>query len=229
MKLTCAIVEDESISRTMIEGLAEKTKLLTVKASFVSPQDAVAWLNENEVDLLFLDVVMPGMTGIDLLRALVYKPEVIIISSTPEYAIDAFEFSVVDYLLKPVKDYGRFLLAVNKVVARKSKKQAPVDSFLYIKIDSLLHKLSIDDILWVEAFGDYVKIQTKDHLHTAYSTLKNIEEHLPGDRFVRVHRSYIVNLTRISNIDSSNLEIEKKIIPISENYRAQLLNKIQIL
>jgi DNA-binding LytR/AlgR family response regulator len=229
--ISCAIIEDDSISRTMVEGLAEKTNLLSVVGSFASAQEAMPWLNKNKVDLLFLDIEMPGISGIDLLKVLAHKPEVIIISSNPEYAIDAFEFSVADYLLKPVKDYSRFLHAVNKVASRLSKTNTDSDGddHLFVKIDSLLHKLSMEDILWIEAFGDYVKIQAKDKLHTVYSTLKKIEEKLPSDKFLRVHRSFIINLEKISNIDSSNLEIDKKIIPISENYKEQLLNKIKIL
>jgi DNA-binding LytR/AlgR family response regulator len=227
--VSCAIIEDDSISRTMIEGLAEKTNLLSVEGSFPSAQEAMPWLNKNQVDLLFLDIEMPGISGIDLLRVLAYKPEVIIVSSKPDYAIDAFEFSVADYLLKPVKDYSRFLHAVNKVAARLSKTNTDTDNHLFVKIDSLLHKLSTDDILWIEAFGDYVKIQTIEKLHTVYTTLKKIEERLPAEKFLRVHRSHIINLDKISNIDTTNLVIGKKIIPISENYKEQLLNRIKIL
>jgi DNA-binding LytR/AlgR family response regulator len=227
--ISCAIIEDDSISRTMIEGLAEKTNLLSVEGSFPSAQEAMPWLNKHQVDLLFLDIEMPGISGIDLLRVLANKPEVIIVSSKPDYAVDAFEFSVADYLLKPVKDYSRFLHAVNKVAARLSKTNTDTDNHLFVKVDSLLQKLNMGDVLWIEAFGDYVKIQTTDKMHTVYSTLKKLEDRLPSDKFLRVHRSFIVNLEKISNIDSTNLEIDKKIIPISENYKEQLLNKIKIL
>jgi DNA-binding LytR/AlgR family response regulator len=227
--ISCAIIEDDNISRTMIEGLAEKTNLLSVVGSFASGQESMQWLNKNQVDLLFLDIEMPGMSGIELLKVLVHKPAVIVISSKPEYAIDAFDFSVADYLLKPVKDYSRFLQAVNKVAARLSKPDADTDDHLFVKIDSLLHKLKTDDILWIEAFGDYIKIQTKEKLYTAYATLKKMEERLPTEKFIRVHRSFIINLEKISNIDTSNLMIDKKVIPISENHKAQLLKKIKIL
>lgn len=233
MNLTCAIIEDESISRTMIENLAQKTTFLSVEKSFSSSKEALQWLTLNKVDLLFLDIEMPDITGIELLRALTHKPAVIIVSSKSEYAIDAFEFSVVDYLLKPVKDYGRFLQAVNKVINHLGKDlSAPEmanENHLYVRIDSILHKLNTDDILWVEAFGDYVKIQTKDKLHTAYATLKKMEERLPPGKFVRVHRSFIINLEKINNIDTSNLVIDKKIIPISENFKSQLLSRIKVL
>jgi DNA-binding LytR/AlgR family response regulator len=232
-KLSCAIVEDDIISIKMIEGMVEKTGLLSIGASFTSPTEAAQWLLSNQVDLLILDMEMPDLNGIELLKCLVYKPEVIVISGNPSFAVDAFEYSVTDYLLKPVKDYSRFLKAVNKVAAKlkstTTQVQAPTeDDSLFVKVDSLLQKLNTNEILWVEAFGDYIKIQTEEKVHTVYSTLKKIEEKLP-EKFVRVHRSYIVNISKITNIDPSNLEINKKVIPISGSYREDLLNKIKVL
>jgi DNA-binding LytR/AlgR family response regulator len=230
MVLSCAVIEDESISRAMIENLAQRTGLLSMQQSFSSPKEALHWLNENKVDLIFLDVEMPEISGIELLQSLVYQPAVIIISSNPKYAIDAFKFSVIDYLLKPINDYDRFLQAVAKVAARLKNDTPEVsERNLFVRIDSILHKIAIEDILWIEAFGDYIKIQTKDKLQTTYGTLKKIEERLPAAKFARVHRSFIVNLEKISNIDANNLIIDKKIIPISETHKNQLLARIKIL
>lgn len=230
MKLTCAIVEDDTVARLMIENLAEKTNQLIVKGSFGSGQEAAAWLSANRVDLLFLDIEMPDLSGFALFKSLPVKPEVIVISGSTEYAVQAFELSVTDYLVKPVKDYARFLAAVNKVIARKkSQGSQPEDQNLFIKIDSLLTKINLDSILWVEAFGDYVRIQTPEKLYTVYSSLKKIEAKLDPAKFVRVHRSYIVNISKITNIDPNNLEINKKIIPISGTYKDDLLNRINIL
>lgn len=227
--ISCAIIEDDNFSRKMVETLSEKTGLLMVKNAFSSAQESMPWLAKNEVDLLFLDIEMPGISGIDLLKVLTRRPEVIIISSNPSYAIDAFEFSVADYLLKPIKDYNRFLKAVNTVAVRLNKHLADSDMSIYIKLDSLLHKLNVDDILWVEAFGDYIKIQTNDKVHTVYSSIKKIEEKLSAKKFVRVHRSFIVNVSQISNVSVSNLEINKRIIPISETYKDHLLQRLSIL
>jgi DNA-binding LytR/AlgR family response regulator len=227
--LTCAIIEDDTISMTMMEGLADKTELLDVKGKFSSSNKAMPWLLENPVDLLFLDIEMPGMSGLDLLKSLPYKPEVIIVSSKPQYAIEAYDLSVTDYLLKPVTDYGRFLAAITKVMTKRKNHQPKQDENLFVKIESLLLKLDINEILWIEAFGDYIKINTSDKMHTVYSTLKKVEEKLPSQKFVRVHRSYVVNITKITNIDPNNLEISKKIIPVSSTYRDDLLNKISVL
>jgi DNA-binding LytR/AlgR family response regulator len=231
VKLTCAIIEDEEISRMMIEGLAEKTGLLSIQASFSSAQEAAVWLNDHEVDLLFLDIEIPDFSGFDLLKGLNYKPEVIVVSGNPNYAAQAYELSLTDYLVKPVKDYSRFLTAVTKVVSRKklTSRKARTDEALFVKIDSLLLKLNVDEIHWIEAFGDYVKIQTLVKQHTVYSTLKKIEDKLDNKKFVRVHRSFIVNISKITNIDPSNLQIDKQIIPISGTYKDELLNRISIL
>jgi DNA-binding LytR/AlgR family response regulator len=235
MKLTCAVVEDDSVSRAFIKGLIEKTNILSLEGSFSSAQEALPWLNENEVDLLFLDVEMPGISGLEMFRSLPYKPDVIIISGNPQYAVEAFDLSLADYLVKPLKDYSRFLAAVNKVVIKKAKLKlndpgiSSSDGTLFVKVDSLLLKIDIETILWVEAFGDYVKIQTTEKLHTVYSTLKKVEDKLDPKKFVRVHRSYIINIAKISNINPHNLEINKKIIPISGTYKEDLLNRIKIL
>lgn len=231
-KLTCAIVEDDIISLKVVESMAEKTGVLKLEASFTSPIEASNWLNANEVDLLFLDMEMPDLNGLELLKSLPNKPSVIVISGNPSFAVDAFEFSVADYLLKPVKDYGRFLHAVNKVMSKiemTDKSIAIEDHTIFVKVDSLLQRINMADIAWVEAAGDYIKIQTGEKSYMVYSTLKKIEETLPSAQFVRIHRSYIVNLSKIANIDVSNLEINKKIFPISGSYREELLNKIKIL
>jgi DNA-binding LytR/AlgR family response regulator len=230
-KITCAIVEDDSISLAMVDTFATQTGMLEVHAKFDSPSVALPWLLANQVDLLFLDVEMPGMTGLDMLRALPLKPEVIVISSNPGYAIEAFDLTVTDYLIKPLKDYPRFVTAVSKVISRKKghpSKNTASDN-LFVKIDSLLLNLEVETILFIEAFGDYIKIQTIDKLHIVYSSIKKVEEKLDTNKFVRIHRSYIVNLSKISNIGSSNLEINKKIIPISETYKENLLEKLRIL
>ncbi len=231
-KLTCSIVEDDPISSAIVQGLAEKTGLLDVMSSFHSPGQAIPWLVDNEVDLLFLDVEMPGMTGLDMARTLWYKPEIIVISGNPNYAVEAFDLAVTDYLVKPVKDYSRFLAAVNKVVVKKKLsegKDKATNENLFVKVDSLLLKLDTETILWVEAFGDYIKIQTAEKTYTVYATLKKLEEKLDSQKFVKVHRSFIVNVTKITSIDPNNLEINKKIIPVSGTYKDALLEKINVL
>lgn len=229
-KITCAVVEDDAISLAMVQAMAERTGLLDIKASFKAPDLAIPWLAENEVELLFLDVEMPGMSGIELLTSLANKPDAIIISGNPNYAVDAFDLAVVDYLVKPLKDFPRFLEAVNKVIAKRRRNpDFATEKSLFVKVDSQLLKLNVESILWIEAFGDYIKIVTADKTHTVYATLKKIQEKLEKSRFVRVHRSYIVNISKITNIDPTNLEINKTVIPISGTHKEELLNRISIL
>ena len=227
-RFSCAIVEDDIISLKVIEAMVEKTGKLFIKASFISPIEASHWLVVNPVDVLFLDMEMPHLNGIELLKCLTNKPEVIVISGNPAFAIEAFDYAVTDYLLKPIKDYSRFLKAVNRALLNTNNQTPKESENLFVKIDSLLQKLNVNDIFWVEAFGDYIKIQTGEKIFTVYATLKKIEEKLPTN-FVRVHRSYIVNIAKIVNIDPHNLEINKKIIPISSSYRDDLLKKIKVL
>ena len=218
------------MSLTIIERLAEKTGIVEIKGKFNSGEDAARWLINNEVDLLFLDVEMPGMSGLEMLRSLSHKPDVIVVSAKADYAVQAFDLSVVDYLVKPISDYSRFLAAVIKVAAkRRSNPQPEVDESLFVKVDSLLLKVNIDSILYVEAFGDYIKIHTEEKTHTIYSTLKKMEDKLDRKKFVRVHRSFVVNISKITNIDPNNLQINKAIIPISSTYKEDLLNLISVL
>src|SRR5687768_16390213 len=230
-KISCALVEDDILSLTIVERLVERTGLLEIMGKFDSPEKALHWLVNNEVDLLFLDVEMPGITGLEIIRSLPYKPDVIIISAKSDYAAEAYDLSVIDYLVKPIKDYPRFLIAINKVIAKRRLHvgQHRADDRLFIKVDSLLLQLDLSTVLWVEAFGDYIKIHTVDKTHTIYSSLKKLEEKLDKKKFARVHRSYIVNISKITNIDPHNLEINKTIIPISETYKEELLHKISVL
>jgi DNA-binding LytR/AlgR family response regulator len=229
MVIDCAVVEDESITRAMIEGMAKRTGFLSIANSFEDPIEAVHWLNQNQVELIFLDIEMPGFNGLQVIKSLVYKPYVIIISSNTSYAFDAIQLSVVDYLKKPVDEYSRFLQSVSKVVALK-KKNAPVEDTpdLFIKEESLLVRIGMNEINWVEAFGDYVKIHTEKKVHISYGALKKIEEKLPKGKFIKVHRSFIINIQKITNIDNNNLVIGGRTIPISDNYKKQLLESIRI-
>jgi len=230
-KISCALVEDDILSLTIVEHLVERTGLLEITGKFDSPEKALHWLVSNEVDLLFLDVEMPGITGLEIIRSLSYKPDVIIISAKADYAAEAYDLSVIDYLVKPIKDYPRFLSAINKVIAKRRMHvgQHRDDERLFVKVDSLLLQLDLGAVLWVEAFGDYIKIHTEDKTYTTYSTLKKLGDKLDKKKFARVHRSYIVNISKITNMDPHNLEINKKIIPISETYKEELLNKISVL
>ena len=210
---------------------SKKTEFLEPKGAFTNPVKAVEYLTTYHIDILFLDIEMPELTGFELLKTLEQKPQIIIVSRKEKYALPAFEFEVVDYLLKPVTDYSRFLKAVVKAKKNLEAHQ-PVqgpDEEIFIKVDSLLKHFNLSDILWLEGYGDYVKVKTPEKIHVIYTTLKHIETSFPSDKFLRVHRSFIINLSRIDNIDSGNLQIGDKIIPIGKSYRDELMGKIRTL
>lgn len=227
--IKCIIVEDEPVSLAVMEGLVERSGLLELQASFNDPMKAVQWLTDNTTSLILLDIEMPGLSGLELLQSLVNKPEVIIVSSKEHYALEAIDYNVAAYLLKPVQDYPRFLKAIMKVKERLGSQKEPSADGIFVKVDSLFTHVALDDILWIEAYGDYVKINTEKKTLTVYSTMKAIEEKLPLHAFMRVHRSFMVNLRKIENIDQGNLQIDKKIIPIGNSYREQLMKSLNML
>jgi DNA-binding LytR/AlgR family response regulator len=193
--------------------------------------EAIAFLNANEVQLLFLDVEMPGITGLELLKTLKNLPEVILVTSKKEYALDAFEFAVTDYLLKP-PTYPRFLKAVEKVREKLKPGRNQVEfrgNFIFVKADSALVKLDIREILWVEALADYVAIVTPKKKYVAHSTMKAIEAKLPSDQFLRIHRSYIVRIDKIDAIEENTVLIQGKMIPVGGTFRENLMNSLDFL
>ena len=229
-KITCLAVDDDAMTLKIVESLANRTDFLRLLGTFDSSVDVVNALRKQPVDLIFLDIEMPDMTGLELIKALEYKPEIILISTKSEYALEAFEYEVADYLLKPIANYSRFLQAVQRVRDRITEKAPPPSSeHIFLKVDSLLVKFALKDILWVEAFGDYVKVKTPDKVHMVYATLKSIAEALPREDFVRIHRSYIVRADRIENIDNTNLQITDKILPIGNSHKKNLMERIKVL
>jgi DNA-binding LytR/AlgR family response regulator len=232
-RLSCAVVDDDTMTLKIMESLVKKTESLQLLGSFQDPVAAANALQSQPVELLFLDVEMPDMSGLELIKTLNPKPQIIIISSKKEYALEAFDYEVTDYLLKPVASYARFLQAVQRVQAKHKKSAIDTPSakseHIYLKVDSLLVKFNLKDIYWIEAFGDYVRVKTTDKLHTVYATLKSVEDTLPSEEFLRVHRSYIVRIDKIVNIDQSNLQVDNKIIPVSQSYRKKLLESITTL
>ncbi|MEM7038064.1 MAG: LytTR family DNA-binding domain-containing protein, partial [Bacteroidota bacterium] len=186
MQLNCVIIDDDRVSIKVLGQLVDQVDYLNLVATFEDPVEAANYLSMNEVDIVFLDVEMPKMSGLDMLRTLENRPPVILVSSKPEYAIDAFEFDVVDYILKPPQ-YGRFLKAVIKARER-GKKDSGVQfrgDFIFVKSDSVLVKLDIREILWIEALADYIAIVTPAKKYVCHSTMKSIEAKLPAEQFVR--------------------------------------------
>lgn len=229
MKMDCVIIEDLKVAADYLIKCCEKCGRLNVKDHFPDVATALNFLNENSVDLLFLDVEMPGATGFELLDNLAYHPKVILTTSKEEYAYNAFQYHVADFLKKPFT-YNRFLEALEN--AHPSKEiQSPSNSsdHIYIRSEGKLVKLNNEDILFVESMGDYVKFVTRNKKYITQTTIKNLEEKISSDHFMRVHRSYIINIFKIDDIRENDLYINGVEIPVSRNLRTEVLKKLTIL
>lgn len=230
MQLHCVIVDDDVLSIKLLEGLIAQTDFLVLAKSFQSPLEAVNYLQDHMVDILFLDVEMPGMTGLEMLGALEDKPSVILVSSKSEYALNGYEFDVDDFLLKP-PTYARFLKAVSKVKEKHQNDNSVQfkGDYVFVKSESALVKVDIRNLMWVEALADYVALVTKEKKYVCHSTMKAIEAKLPSDQFVRVHRSYIVRIDHIDTIEDKTITVGKRVIPVGGTYRDGLMNKLNLI
>lgn len=235
--MNCIIVDDDKLSIKIIEEFVERTEGLNLLGSFSSAVEAVNMLNSSisePVHLIFLDIEMPEMSGIEFLKALNVIPQVIIYSSQEKYALESYEYDVTDYLLKPVQ-YGRFIKAVNRVRERFDKKENPVkqSTEIFIKNNSSLVRVKFDDILWIEALENYVVLNTFKEKYTIHFTMKSIADKMPADRFMRIHRSFIVNFSKIKVIEDNSVVIKtetgNKVIPIGKSYRDKLMDDINLI
>jgi len=236
MKTTCIIVEDIQIAADFLRKFCEKSGLIEVKGHFLNAEDALEFLDEHKADLIFLDIEMPGASGFDLLDRLTYSPKIILTTSKTEYAFDAFQYNVNDYLKKPFT-YKRFLEAIQKIQTAPHTPAAPPAAtapsadmdFLFIKAEDKLVKLKKDDILFLESMRDYVKFVTAGKSYITYSTLKNMEEKLIGQNFLKVHRSYIVNITKIEDIRGNTIYLQGSQIPVGKAHKEELVGRLNIL
>jgi two-component system, LytTR family, response regulator len=231
MNLTCLIVEDEPLARNLLTDYVKKIPSLELIGACPGPLEALEVLKSKPVDLLFLDIQMPELTGIGLLKALPNKPMVIFTTAYSEYALEGYELDVVDYLLKPIT-FERFLRAVNKVQMRSTSKQtksgfAPQDDFIFVKDGTKLVKIMINDILYVEGLKDYVTIVTKSQKVVSLQRLKVLEEQLPESLFVRIHNSYIVSLRAITSVHKNEVQIGTAFLPVGETYKKSFKEAIE--
>ncbi|HOG18961.1 MAG TPA: LytTR family DNA-binding domain-containing protein [Salinivirgaceae bacterium] len=235
--MNCIIIDDDKLSRKLIESFIEKTEFLNLIGSYESAMESLkAFEGPESVDLIFLDVEMPEMTGLEFLNTLENPPQVIIITGKEKYAVEAFDYDVTDFLLKPIS-LTRFLKSVNK--ANKLHSEAMqmsgnTNEEIFIrKKNSTLVRLSYDDILWIEALENYVVISTHDEKFTIHFTMKAVNDRFLESRFKRVHRSYIVNINKIKMIEDNVIIIEtkqgNKVIPIGKSFRDSLLNDINLI
>lgn len=232
MKLRCAIVDDESLSIDILQGYLCRIPNIEVVATFNDPISVVDFLNENQVDFLFLDIEMPNLSGIDLLRSLVDPPLVIITSANKNYALEGYELDVVDYLLKPIS-LKRLLRSVSKISDIVSAKSAPTaspsDEFIFLKENKRMVRVNFRDILFVEGMKDYVKVVTRDKTVISKQNLSSIEVLLADKNFVRVHKSYIVSLDHIDAYSCSFIEIGLFEIPIGRSHKDKAMEQLGLI
>lgn len=231
--MNCLVIDDNKIARTTMKHLVSQHAGLRMVAECGNATEAYKLIMENKVDLLLLDIEMPGMSGIDLVKNLgKHKPLIIFTTSKKEYAAEAFDLNVADFITKPVTTI-RFMQAIEKAseifFSRKQDFRLEEESFIFIRDSTIIRRLKLDDILFAEAMGDYVKLYTEQKFYAIHTALKTVEEKLPALKFIRVHRSYIVQLDKIDTIQDGVLIINGKIVPIADTYRGTLNKRLNIL
>ena len=234
--MNCIIVDDEKMARVIIKTLCKSIKSLNLVQEFSSAIDAIKYLNENQIDLIFLDIHMPGFSGLDFIKTLKNPPKIIFTTADPQFALKAFEYDfIVDYLLKPI-ELPRFIKAINKaeklsVTQDKFdiKINNSTDNDFYVNIDRRLIKIDLPSIYLIEAKGDYINIKTDEKNYVVHSTLKKIEGKLPDSLFLKVHRSYIINVKKIVDIEDNSVLIKKDVIPVSRSNRPELMKRLDLL
>lgn len=228
--MNCIIVDDDDQIRLLMETLIKESDFLHLVKSCRTAMEASNVLLKEKIDLIFLDVMMPSMSGLEFLKTLEGdKPQVIMITGNKEFAVEAYNFEVCDFILKPIT-HARFLKAVSKakkLVATKVTESAP-DTF-FVKFNSILVKINMEDIFLIEALADYIAVHTDKQKYIVHSTMKDILKKLPRNDYIRVHNSYIVRVDKISSIEGNNLYIGKQTVPISRAKQKDLMNRIELL
>ncbi|CAM1348221.1 MULTISPECIES: LytR/AlgR family response regulator transcription factor [Tenacibaculum] len=230
-KITCVIVDDEPIAREILESFIDKTPNLELISSCKNAMEALQVAQTENIDLFFLDINMPEITGLSLAKIINNKSQIIFTTAYRDYAVDGFNLSVIDYLLKPIA-FDRFLQAIQKVTEptnsnmKVSTENDNKKDFMFVRADRKMVKINFKDILYIESLGDYVKVFTNNDTVITRETISNFEATLPSDCFIRVHRSYIVSISKISSYTNEYIEIAKKAVPISRSYKESVLQKL---
>ena len=230
MKLKCIIIDDEPIARKVLQEFIEEIDYLDLIGQAENPLKAMTLLNENDIDIVFLDINMPKINGIEFLKTTKLNASIIMTTAYADYAVEAFGLEVLDYLVKPIS-FDRFLKACNraketgKLIKTNSLTQNKADHF-FIKCNNQIEKIFYDDLVYAEAMLNYVMLYTILKKMMVYVTIKSLEEQLPSDIFIKVHKSFIVNKTKIKSIDGNILDIGNEKITISQNLREKVINEI---
>ena len=233
--IKCIIIDDEKLAREVLSILILKSEKLVSLEQFSNAIDAIKYLNANKVDLIFLDIHMPNFSGFDFVQTIKNPPKVILVTIDKNFALEAFNYNcITDYLIKPIVE-ERFIKAINRITIKRENPLVPLNPSdssvkeIYINIDKRLIKIDISSINFIQANGDYILIKTEGTNYTVHTTLKKIEDKLPKNSFLKIHRSYIINVNKIIDIQDSTVLIGKDLIPVSKNNRPILMESINLL
>lgn len=238
--IRCLVVDDEPLALDILEDYIKKVPFLQLVKTTTNPIEALQLVQQDQIDLVFLDVQMPELTGLQFLKIVNGKCQVILTTAYPEYALDGYELDVVDYLLKPIA-FDRFYKAAHKVLQQRSPQPVAlpdpqpaatvvlnnIPHFIFVKTEHKIQKIYLDDILYIEGLKDYISIFTASERIITLQNMKKMEEVLPEGRFIRVHKSYIVSLDKIESIERSRITISDKKIPIGDTYREYFFKLIE--
>ena len=232
MKVKCIIIDDEPLAIKVIQNHLKEFQNMDLIATFNTPIAALPIIENEKIDVIFLDINMPKMSGLDFIRTLTIKPHIVITTAYREYAVESFDLDVLDYLVKPIP-FGRFLKAINKISNRillekdnsneTSIKEAP---YIFLKVDKKLMKIKLDDILFIESLKDYIKVITRIGDYLVHKSMTSISEELPKENFIRIHRSFTISINKITSVEGNSVEIGNKRIPIGRNYLQYAKQKI---
>lgn len=239
-KINCLVVDDEELARNLVENYINRLPYLNIAAKCADPLEAMQVMQEQKIDLIFLDIQMPNLTGIEFIKTLSYKPYIIFTTAYKEYALESYELDVVDYLLKPFR-FERFMQAVNKasqLINQENKSIAPVAAtpsvanaevtkdYILVKSDFKVFRIFHDDILYIESMKEYVAYHTKDQRTLSLGSLKKLEQQLPESKFMRIHKSYIANTSYIAALEGNMVHISDKKLPIGSSYKEAVMKKV---
>ena len=229
--MDCIIIDDHELSRQIMEQFIKKTDLLSLADSFADPVSALSFLSTNKVDLIFLDVQMPEMNGLEFMKAMAQQlPQVIFTTHHKEFAFDAFEYNATDYLVKPI-EYPRFFKAITKAKSLFEKQiiHSVDKDTVFLKKNGSVVRINKSEVLWIEAMDDYVVLNTSKEKFIIHSTMNVIERKFPSQEYMRVHRSYIVRIDKIDSIEDNAIALQQKLIPIGRSYKDAVVKRLNIL
>lgn len=231
MKIKCVLIDDEPLAIKVLENYFANFTDFEVIATFTNSLEALDFINSTPVDAVFLDINMPMMTGFELISLIENKTKVIITTAFREFAAESYDLDVLDYLVKPIP-LPRFIKCINKITTEYNLKNnikveiTKGDSHIFIKVDKKMMKINIDEILFVEGMKEYIKVVTPDKTYITHKSLTSLSEELPADRFLRIHKSYVIALNKVKSIEGNRVQIQSYNIPIGRNYSKEVKNKI---